>query len=68
MNTVGYALLLLFLGLPATSQQTAETVNQKQRAAGTHPAEPPPVLQQLNSALEELSARISPAVVQIVVT
>jgi serine protease Do len=61
--------------LPASSQQTspaktqpAETASQKQKAAGTRPAEPPPVLQQLNSALEELSARISPAVVQIVVT
>jgi serine protease Do len=48
--------------------QPGEGANQKQKAAGTRPAEPPPVLQQLNSALEELSARISPAVVQIVVT
>jgi serine protease Do len=65
------------LVLPATSQQVppastktqpVETVSQKQKTAGTHPAEPPQVLQQLNSALEELSARISPAVVQIVVT
>jgi S1-C subfamily serine protease len=35
---------------------------------GTRPAEPPPVLQQLNSAIEQLTARISPAVVQILVT
>ncbi|HTF42899.1 MAG TPA: hypothetical protein VK641_03315, partial [Terriglobales bacterium] len=48
--------------------QPGEGANQKEKAAGTRPAEPPPVLQQLNSALEELSARISPAVVQIVVT
>jgi serine protease Do len=48
--------------------QAGEGANQKQKAAGTRPAEPPAVLQQLNSALEELSARISPAVVQIVVT
>jgi serine protease Do len=77
MDPVGYALLSLFLTLPATSQQSppastktlpAETASQKQKAAGTRPAEPPQVLQQLNSALEELSARISPAVVQIVVT
>jgi serine protease Do len=75
MNSVGYALLSLFLALPATSQQLppastktqpAETANQKQK--GTHPTAPAPVLEQLNSALEELSARISPAVVQIVVT
>ena len=32
------------------------------------PAEPPAVLQQLNSAIEQLTARISPAVVQILVT
>ncbi|HZR58528.1 MAG TPA: trypsin-like peptidase domain-containing protein, partial [Terriglobales bacterium] len=44
----------------------AET--QQQKAAGTRPAQPPPVLQQLNSALEELSNRISPAVVQVLVT
>jgi serine protease Do len=35
---------------------------------GTRPAEPSPVLQQLNSAIELLTARISPAVVQILVT
>lgn len=38
------------------------------KAASTHPAEPPRVLQQLDSAIEELTARISPAVVQILVT
>jgi serine protease Do len=64
--------LCLLIGVTARSQQTptkappAETANSKQKS--TRPAEPPPVLQQLNSALEELSARISPAVVQIVVT
>jgi serine protease Do len=35
---------------------------------GARPAEPPPVLQQLNFAIEQLTARISPAVVQILVT
>ena len=35
---------------------------------GTRPAEPPPVLQQLNLAIKQLTARISPAVVQILVT
>ena len=41
---------------------------EKAKAAGTHPAEPPAVLQQLNSAVEQLTARISPAVVQILVS
>ena len=41
---------------------------EKAQAAKTHPEEPPPVLQQLNSAIEQLTARISPAVVQILVT
>jgi len=40
----------------------------KAKAIGTRPAEAPAVLQQLNSAVEQLTARISPAVVQIVVT
>jgi serine protease Do len=39
-----------------------------QKAAGTRPEAPPAVLQQLNSALEELTNRISPAVVQVLVT
>ena len=41
---------------------------EKAKAAGTHPAEPPAVLQQLNSAVEQLTTRISPAVVQILVS
>jgi serine protease Do len=40
----------------------------KTKLIGTRPAEPPPVLQQLNSAIEQLTARISPAVVQVLVT
>jgi len=40
----------------------------KAKLMGTGPAEPPPVLQQLNSAIEILTARMSPAVVQILVT
>jgi serine protease Do len=40
----------------------------KVKALKTEPAEPAPVLQQLNSAIETLTARISPAVVQILVT
>ena len=35
---------------------------EKAKAMGTRPAEPPPVIQQLNSAIEELASRISPAV------
>jgi serine protease Do len=40
----------------------------KAKAMAARPAEPPAVLQQLNSAIEQLTARISPAVVQILVT
>jgi len=40
----------------------------KAKAMGTRPIEPPAVLQQLNSAIEQLTARISPAVVQILVS
>ncbi len=40
----------------------------KAKAMGTRPAESPLVLQQLNSAIEQLTARISPAVVQILVS
>jgi serine protease Do len=52
----------------APSNASKPTQPESRKVQGTHPAEPPAVLQQLNSALEELSARISPAVVQIVVT
>ncbi len=69
----------LCLAAPTFAQQTApapavantEAANpdsDKAKALGTHPAEPPAVLQQLNSAIEQLTARISPAVVQILVT
>ena len=40
----------------------------KSTLMGTRPAEPPAVLRQLNSAIEQLTARMSPAVVQILVT
>jgi serine protease Do len=65
----------------APQSPTAETENakpeaykpgvdkaEKARAMGTRPAEAPVVLQQLNSAVEQLTARISPAVVQILVS
>src|SRR5579863_4851714 len=38
------------------------------KAAGPRPEEAPQVLQQLNSALESLVAKVSPAVVQVLVT
>ena len=57
---------------PAASQSGADKTvvekTEKAKAMGTKPAEPPAVLQQLNSAIEQLTARISPAVVQILVT
>jgi serine protease Do len=52
----------------AASPQPANNAVAKAKQLGTGPAEPPPVLQQLNSAIETLTARISPAVVQILVT
>jgi serine protease Do len=56
-------------GQPASASIQKEQLNvAKAKQMGTGPAEPPPVLQQLNSALEVLAARMSPAVVQILVT
>ena len=52
----------------ASGAETAKTDIDKAKQMGTQPAAPPPVLQQLNSAIEQLTARISPAVVQILVT
>ncbi|MGO8983867.1 MAG: trypsin-like peptidase domain-containing protein [Terriglobales bacterium] len=43
-------------------------ITDRARAMGTRPAEPPLVMQQLNLAIEQLTARISPAVVQVLVT
>jgi S1-C subfamily serine protease len=48
--------------------KTGADKTDKAKAIGARPAEPPAVLQQLNSAIEQLTARISPAVVQILVT
>lgn len=65
---------------PALGQQTvkpaptvagseaAQALGDKAKPLGTRPVEPPPVLQELNSAIEQLTARISPAVVQVLVT
>lgn len=49
---------------PVPSQRAAPSA----KTAGTRPAEAPPILQQMNSALQTLVARVSPAVVQILVT
>ena len=53
---------------PAAAGQAPNPDSDKAKTIGTRPAEPPMVLQQLNSAIEQLTARISPAVVQILVT
>src|ERR1700686_530906 len=52
----------------AAAPQPANSAIAKAKQLGTGPAEPSPVLQQLNTAIETLTARISPAVVQILVT
>ena len=52
-----------------SAQKPTPAANQKQAASiPPEPAEPPAVLAQLNSALESLAAKVSPAVVQILVT
>ena len=82
--TLAAALCWLWFAAPSFGQEVAaqapaasagETAKpdidigiDKTKAIGTRPAEPPAVLQQLNSAIEQLTARISPAVVQILVT
>ncbi len=66
----------LFAAVPASIAQAAQTPPaqapvQKRAVPGaveTKPSESPDVLVQLNSALEGLAARVSPAVVQILVT
>jgi serine protease Do len=51
-------------GVPQKANPAAEVG----KAVGSRPSEAPQVLQQLNSALEGLVAKVSPAVVQILVT
>ena len=53
---------------PVDASDAAKPHADKAKQLGTRPAEPPQVLQQLNSAIQQLTARISPAVVQILVT
>ena len=72
-----FFLAVLFAAVAGAEAQTtsqkpaAPTPSQKKAtpgAAEAKPAEPPGVLIQLNSALQSLAARVSPAVVQILVT
>ena len=63
-----YAAVLAAAFLFCTVARDPAAAQEANAKAGTRPTQPPPVLQQLNSALEELSGRISPAVVQILVT
>jgi serine protease Do len=50
-------------------QKTAlDEATEKAKQMGTHPAEASPVLRQLDTAIQQLTARISPAVVQVLVT
>ncbi len=75
--------MVLLLLTPSGAQQAAQTApsappqghvqkanpaTEVGKAVGPRPAEAPAVLQQLNSALEALVAKVSPAVVQILVT
>jgi serine protease Do len=53
---------------PATATRKEDPQAESAKAASTRPAEAAPILQQLNSALQTLVARVSPAVVQILVT
>ena len=53
--------LLLTSAIPLAGQQT-------KKPAETRPSGPAPILQQLNAALEDLVAKVSPGVVQILVT
>jgi serine protease Do len=48
--------------------ETATPDIDKSKRTATQPAEPPAVLKQLNFAIEQLTARMSPAVVQVLVT
>ena len=53
---------------PSPAPQKINPSAELGKASGPRPAEAPQVLQQLNSALEELVAKVSPAVVQVQVT
>jgi serine protease Do len=77
-SRIGVPVLVLCLGLPLPAQKAPlnpaaqdPKSTAPQAGAGTSPepsSEPVPILRQLNSALEGLVAKVSPAVVQIVVS
>lgn len=52
----------------ASAPRKASPQTEPTKAASTRPEEAAPILQQMNSALQTLVARVSPAVVQILVT
>ena len=52
----------------AAGDETTQPEIDNAKEIGTQPSEPQPVLQQLDSAIEQLTARTSRAVVQILVT
>jgi serine protease Do len=52
----------------AAAKSSTKADNEKATKIEAKPAEAPPVLIQLNSALQNLAAKVSPAVVQILVT
>jgi serine protease Do len=53
---------------PGSALQKANPATEVGKTVGSRPSDAPQVLQQLNSALEGLVAKVSPAVVQILVT
>lgn len=55
-------------GPAIANHEAAQPADNNTKASRTRPAEQSQVLGQLNSAIEELTSRISPAVVQILVT
>jgi serine protease Do len=60
--------LLVVVINPSFAQQKSKPTTGNSpalRAPDAHPADNPDILRQMNSALEELAARVSPAVVQI---
>src|SRR6266700_1994043 len=67
-----FVVLIIQVALAQTTQKSAaQAPEQKKATQGTpevKPAEPSGVLVQLNGALESLAAKVSPAVVQILVT
>jgi serine protease Do len=71
LRILSFVVLLAIEGVLAQSSQQPARQEPPQKKAGTgesKPAEPPGILIQLNGALESLAGRVSPAVVQILVT